>query len=161
MICVSAHTNNRVFAKDIFREVNPPYSIVRFPPTINIRDVVKSAATFGPVDGHQILQQSGLVMIKYQAYQSALTSYGATLPSPVYFTCGSSKKDVQMSITDRLEQVRLASLPSPRLNEANLAAASGPFGALSIPDIHSTTLPSPPPSAPPSGSTTSSSSPQP
>ena len=25
MICVSAHTNNRVFAKDFSREVNPPY----------------------------------------------------------------------------------------------------------------------------------------
>ena len=160
MICVSAHTNNRVFAKDFSREVNPPYSIVRFPPTIDIRDVVKSAATFGPVDGHQIFQQSGLVMIKYQAHQSALTSYGATLPGPVYFTSGSSEKDVQMSITDRLEQVRLASLPSPRLNEANLAAASDPFGALSIPDIHSTTLPSPHPSAPPSESTTSSFLPQ-
>ena len=161
MICVSAHTNNRVFAKDFSREVNPPYSIVRFPPTIDIRDVVKSAATFGPVDGHQIFQQSGLVMIKYQAHQSALTSYGATLPGPVYFTSGSSEKDVQMSITDRLEQVRLASLPSPRLNEANLAAVSDPFGALSIPDIHSTTLPSPHPSVPPSESTTSSFLPQP
>ena len=124
MICVSAHTNNRVFAKDSSREVNPPYYIVRFPPTIDIRDVVKSAATFGPVDGQQIFQQSGLVMIKYQTHQSALTSYGATLPGPVYFTSGSSEKDVQISITNRLEQVRLASLPSPRLNEANLAAAS-------------------------------------
>ena len=161
MICVSAHTNNRVFAKDFSREVDPPYSIVRFPPTLDTRDVIISAVTFGPVDSHQIFQQSRLVMIKYQANQSALTSYGTTLPGPVYFTSGSSEKDVQMSITDRLERVRLASLPNPRLNEANLAAVSDPLGALSIPDIHSTTCPSSAPSASPSGSTTSSFLPRP
>ena len=85
----------------------------------------------------------------------------ARIPGRVYFTSGSSEKDVQMSITDRLEQVRLTSLPSPRLNEANLAAASDPFGALSISDIRPTILPSPHPSAPPSESTTSSFLPQP
>ena len=64
MICVSAHTNNRVFAKDFSREVSPPYVIARYPPTLNVRDVLKSAATFGPVESHQIFQQSGQVMLK-------------------------------------------------------------------------------------------------
>ena len=54
MICVSAHTNNRVFAKDFSREVSPPYVIARYPPTLDVRDVLKSAATFGPVESHQI-----------------------------------------------------------------------------------------------------------
>ena len=32
MICVSAHTNNRVFTKDFSPEVQPPYAIARYPP---------------------------------------------------------------------------------------------------------------------------------
>ena len=41
MICVSAHTNNRVFAKDFSREVSPLYVIARYPPTVDVRDVLK------------------------------------------------------------------------------------------------------------------------
>ena len=43
-----AHTNNRVFAKDFFAEVEPPYAIARYPTTLNVRDVLKSASSFGP-----------------------------------------------------------------------------------------------------------------
>ena len=50
MMCVSAHTNARFFAKDFAREVEPPFSIVRFPPTLDTRDVLLSAAAFGPVE---------------------------------------------------------------------------------------------------------------
>ena len=38
MICLSAHTNNRVFAKELFREVEPRYAIARYPPTLNVRE---------------------------------------------------------------------------------------------------------------------------
>ena len=82
MICVSAHTNNRVFAKDFSREVEPPYAIARYPPTLDVCDVLKSASSFGPVESHQVFQQSGLLMVKYQAVQSAATAYGATMPGP-------------------------------------------------------------------------------
>ena len=156
MMCVSAHTNARVFAKDFSREVEPPYSIVRFPPTLDTRDVLLSAAAFGPVEDHQIFQQSGLVMVKYQATQSAVASYGATLPGPVYFSSGNTSKDVNMSLVDRQEQVRLAPLPDPFLNEANLAAATNALSEFQMPDINSAHAPSPIPSAPPSISNSSS-----
>ena len=48
MICLSAHTNNRVFAKDNSREVEPPYTIARYLPTLDVRDVLKFASSFGP-----------------------------------------------------------------------------------------------------------------
>ena len=85
MICVSSHTKNQVFAKDFSREVNPPYAIAGYPPTLHVRDVLRSAATFGPVESHQIFQQSGQVMVKYQANDSATTAYGATMPGPITF----------------------------------------------------------------------------
>ena len=66
MICVSAHTNNRVFAKDFSREVSPPYVIARYPPTLDVRDVLKSASTYGSVESHQVFQHSGQVVVKYQ-----------------------------------------------------------------------------------------------
>ena len=44
----SAHTNAGVCAKDFSREVEPPYSIVRFPRTLDTRDVVLLAAAFQP-----------------------------------------------------------------------------------------------------------------
>ena len=156
MMCVSAHTNARIFAKDFAREVAPPFSIVRFPPTLDTRDVLLSAAAFGPVEDHQIFQQSGLVMVEYQATQSAVASYGATLPGPVYFSSGDTSKDVNMSLADRLEQVRLAPLPDPFLNEANLAAATNALSEFQMPDINSAHTPSPVPTAPPSVSNSSS-----
>ena len=85
-ILVSAHTNNQVFAKGLSREVSPPYVIARDPPTLDVRDVLKSASTYGPVDSHQVFQQSGQVMVKYQALESATTAYGATMPGPIYFS---------------------------------------------------------------------------
>ena len=156
MMCVSAHTNARSFAKDFAREVEPPFSIVRFPPTLDTRDVLLLAAAFGPVEDHQIFQQSGLVMVKYQATRSAVASYGATLPGPVYFSSGNTSKDVNMSLADRLEQVRLAPLPDPLLNEANLAAPTNALSEFQMPDINSAHAPSPVPTAPPSISNSSS-----
>ena len=156
MMCVSAHTNARIFAKDFAREVAPPFSIVRFPPTLDTRDALLSAAAFGPVEDHQIFQQSGLVMVNYQATQSAVASYGTTLPGPVYFSSGDTSKDVNMSLADRLEQVRLAPLPDPFLNEANLAAATNALSEFQMPDINSAHTPSPVPTAPPSVSNSSS-----
>ena len=38
MICVSAHTNNGLFAKDFSRKVSPPYANARYPPTLDVRD---------------------------------------------------------------------------------------------------------------------------
>ena len=113
MICVSAHTNNRVFARDFFREVEPPYAIARYPPTLDVRDVLKSAPPFGPVESHQVFQQSGFLMVKYQAVQSAATAYGATMPGPIYMTAGDADRNITISLTDRMEKVKLISLPQP------------------------------------------------
>ena len=88
MICVSAHTNNRVFAKDFSREVSPLYVIACYPPTLDVRDVLKSASTYGPVESHQVFQQSGQIMVKYEALESAATAYGATMPGPNIFFIG-------------------------------------------------------------------------
>ena len=156
MMCVSAHTNARIFAKDFAREVEPAFPIVRFPPTLDTRDVLLSAAAFGPVEDHQMFQQSGLVMVKYQATQSAVASYGATLPGPVYLSSGNTSKDVNMSLADRLEQVRFAPLPDPFLNEANLAAATNALSEFQMPHINPAHTPSPVPPAPPSVSNSSS-----
>ena len=152
MICVSAHTNNRVFAKDFSREVEPPYAIARHPPTLDVRDVLKPASSFGPVESHQVFQQSGLLMVKYQATQSAATAYGATMPGPIYLTSGSADRDIAISLTDRMEKVKLISLPQPMLNETNLAAATSDLPEFHIPDIasaaHLSTVPSAPSSTP-------------
>ena len=126
MICVSAHTNNRVFAKDFSREVRPPYVMAQYPPTLDVRDVLKSAATLGPVESHQIFQQSGQVMVKYQALDSAITAYGATMPGPIYFSSGKSSNDLIMSLSDRMERVKLIAFPQPALTEANVTAATEP-----------------------------------
>ena len=69
-------------AKEVSRTVTPPYTLVRFPPTYAIPEIMRSAATFGPVQGHQIFQQSGILLIRYQSDVSARASYGATLPTP-------------------------------------------------------------------------------
>ena len=152
MICVSAHTNNRVFAKDFSREVSPPYVTARYPPTLDVRDVLKSAATFGPVESHQIFQQSGQVMVKYQALDSAITAYGATMPGPIYFSSGNSSNDLIMSLSDRMERVKLIAFPQPALTEANLTAATEPVPEFRVPDIASVSHPATVPSAPPSTS---------
>ena len=148
MICVSAHTNNRVFAKDFYREVSPPYVIARYLPTLDVRDILKSAATFGPVESHQIFHQSGQVMVKYQALDSAITAYGATMQGPIYFSSGNSSNDLVMSLSDGMERVK----PQPTLTEANLTAATESVPEFRIPDIASVTQPAAMPSAPPSRS---------
>ena len=150
MYSVSAHTDNRVFAKDFSREVDPPYAIARYRPTLDVRDVLKSASSFRPVESHQVFQQSGLLMVKYQAVQSAATAYGATMPGPIYLTSGNADRDITISLTDRMEKVKLISLPQPVVNETNLAAATSDLPELHIPDIASAAHPSTIPSASPS-----------
>ena len=152
MICVSAHTNNRVFAKYFSREVSPPYVIARYPPTLDVRDVLKSAATFGPVESHQIFQQSGQVMVKYQALDSAITAYGATMPGAIYFSSGNSSNDLITSLSDRMERVKLIAFPQPALTEANLTATTEPVPEFRVPDIAFVSHPATVPSAPPSTS---------
>ena len=152
MICVSAHTNNRVFAKDLSREVSPPYVVARYPPTLDVRDVLKSAATFGPVESHQIFQQSGQGMVNHQALDSAITAYGAAMPGPIYFSSGNSSNDLVMSLSDRMEHVKLIAFPQPALTEANLTAAMEPVPKCRVPDIASVSHPASVPSAPQSTS---------
>ena len=118
MVCVSAHTNNRVFAKDFSREVSHPYVIASYPPTLDVRDVLKSSSTYGSVESHQVFQQSGQVMVKYQALESAATAYRATMPGPIYFSSGNSSQDLVMSLADRLERVQLITFPQPALTGA-------------------------------------------
>ena len=150
MICVSAHAKNRVFTNDFSPEVEPPYAIARYPPTLDVRDVLKSASSFGLVESHQVFQQSGLLMVKYQAVQSAATAYGATMPGPIYLTSGNADRDITISLTDRMEKVKLISIPQPVLNETTLAAATSDLPEFHIPDIASAAHPSTIPSAAPS-----------
>ena len=135
--CVSAYTQQRIFAKELDKVVEPPYALVRFSPTFRTNDVLKSAASFGPVETHQLFQQSGILLVKYQSVESATLSYGAILPGPVYFTSGSAEKYTSLSLTERMKRVDLAAMPPPKLNETNLAAAVLPDFAL--PDIQSAT----------------------
>ena len=135
MIVASATTQHCITAREVSRTVAPPFVLVRFPPIYAIPDIIRSAATFGPVDGHQIFQQSGILLVKYQSTQSAAASYGATLPRPVYFTSGTDH-DTTTSIADRLQSVSLTDLPSPLLNEANLAAFVGSeLSPFNMPDV--------------------------
>ena len=57
-----------------------------------------------------------------------------------------------MSLTDRLERVKLITFPQPALTEANLAAAASSLPDFRIPDIASAPHPTTVPSAPPSKS---------
>ena len=88
MIVICATTQQRLQAQEVHRTVDPPYTLARFPPTFAVPEILRSAATFGPVDSHQLFQQSGILLIKFQSDQSARASYGATLPGPVYFSSG-------------------------------------------------------------------------
>ena len=54
LICVSVHTEQRVFAKEVAKVVEPPFTLVRFSPTFSVKDVLKYAASFGPVQSHQL-----------------------------------------------------------------------------------------------------------
>ena len=135
LICVSAQTQQRVFAKEVAKVVEPPYTLVCFFPTFSTKDVLKSAASFGPVESHQLFQQSGILLVKYQSPDSAALAYGATLPGPVCFTSGNADQDTNISLAERLWRLDLAAMPPPKLNEANLAAAALPD--LALPEIAS------------------------
>ena len=137
MIVVSATTQQRLMARDIARRVSPPHVLIRFPPIYAISDVLRSAANFGPVETHQMFQQSGMLLVKYQASRSVTAMYGATLPGPVYFTSGTTEHDSLLTVAERLEHLRLSELPNPILNAENLAVAGKGGGppALALPDI--------------------------
>ena len=142
MIVVCATT-----AKDVTRTVAPPYTLIRFPLTYAVTEILRSAATFGPVQSHQLLQQSGILLIKYQAVSSARASYRATLPGPVYFTSGSPDKDTLESLHQLLRTVALSDLPATALNEVNLAVAgnTAPVAPFSVPDFNTQDQPPPVP----------------
>ena len=135
LLVISATSHQRIRAKDVVRAVQPPYALVRFSPSFAVEDVLKSVSIFGPVENHQLFQQAGTLFIRYQADTSADTVYGATLPGPVYLTSGTPARDATLTLEQRLASLDLASLPSPDLNESNLATiptALTPFG---IPDF--------------------------
>ena len=153
LICISAHTQQRVFAREVARQVEPPYALVRFSPAFSVPDILQSVACFGPVASHQIFQQSGTLMVKYQSLDSARIAYGATLPGPVYVTSGSESLDATLPLATRLEKVSLVEMPHAVLNETNLAAVR--LKDFSVPDLNShprSPVPSAPPSAAPSAS---------
>ena len=79
--------------------VEPPFTLVRFSLTFSVRDVLKSATSFGPVESHQLFQPSGILLVKYQSTDSAALAYGAILPGPVYFTSGNVDQDTDVSLT--------------------------------------------------------------
>ena len=124
MIVICATTQQRLQAQEVNRTVAPPYTLARFPPTFAVPEIFRSAATFGPVDSHQLFQQSGILLIKFQSDQSARASYRATLPGPVYFSSGGDN-DTTETIADRLKAIPLSKLPPPVLNAENLFAADG------------------------------------
>ena len=123
MIVVCATAQQRLTDKDVTRTVAPPHTLIRFPLTYAVTEILHSAATFGPVQSHQLFQQSGILLIKYQAVSSARASYGATLPGPVYFTSCTPDNDILESLDQRLRTVALSDLPAPAFNEVNLAVA--------------------------------------
>ena len=153
MIVICATKQQRLMAKEVSRTVTPPYTLVRFPPSYANPEIMRSAATFGPVQRHQIFQQSGILLIRYQSDVSARASYGVTLPGPVYFTSGNPENDTTEGLTQRLSAISLSGLPLPVLNEHNLAAVAGstvpPFN---VPDIRTRGSASPVPSAIPEAS---------
>ena len=144
-MCLNIHKQSS-FRERFSREVSCRYVIARYPLTLDVRDVLKSAATFGPVESHQIFQQSGQVMVKYQAMDSAVTAYGATVPGPIYFSVGNSSKDLVMSFTHRMERVKLITFHQPALTDTNLKVATNPLPEFRVPDLASASPPATVPS---------------
>ena len=80
MLVISAVTQQRIRAGDVVRSVEPPHALVRFSLAYSLADILKSVATFSPVHSHQLFQQAGLLLVRYQSDKSAYLAYGATLP---------------------------------------------------------------------------------
>ena len=135
LLVISATSHQRIRAKDVVRAVQPPYALVRFSPSFAVEDVLKSLSIFGPVENHQLFQQAGTLLIRYQADASAETAYGATLPRPVYLTSRTPARDAALTLEQRLASLDLASLPSPDLNESNLATIPTALTPFDIPDF--------------------------
>ena len=66
-LVISAVTQQRIHVRDVVRSVVPPHALVRFSPAFSLADVLKSVATFGPVHSHQLFQQAGLILVRYQS----------------------------------------------------------------------------------------------
>ena len=114
MIVVCATTQQRLMAKEVSRVVSPPYALVRYPPTFSVTKILRPAAIFGPVDSHQLFQQSRILLVKFQSTTSASASYGATLPGPVYFTSGSADADTSEDVCRRFQRVTFLAASRPQ-----------------------------------------------
>ena len=84
MLVISAVTQQQIHARDVVRSVEPPHALVRFSQAFSLADVLKSVSTYGPVHSHQLFQQAGLLLVRYQSNESAYLAYGATLPRPFF-----------------------------------------------------------------------------
>ena len=80
MIVVSATTQHRITAREVSRTVAPPFVLVRFPPIYAIPDIIRSAATVGPVDSHQIFQQSGIFWLSISLHSLPLPHMAPRYP---------------------------------------------------------------------------------
>ena len=136
LLVISATTHQRLRAKDVVRTVQPPHVLVRFSPSFSVADVLHAVSVFGPVTSHQLFQQAGLLLVSFQAPQSATAAYGSTLPGPVFLTSGSLAADTALSLEERLQRLDLSSLPTAALNESNLAAVPNALPSFSLPDIN-------------------------
>ena len=134
MLVISAVTQQRIHARDVVASVEPPHALVRFSPAFSLVEVLKSVATLGPVHSHQLFQQGGLLLVRYQSSESAYLAYGATLAGPIFVTSGTYDLDLTDSISQRLEWLSLPSLPPPSLKESNLAALA-PMAPFHLPEI--------------------------
>ena len=143
LLVISATTQQRLRAKDVVRTVQPPHVLVRFSPSVSVADVLHVVSVLGPVATHQLFQQAGLLLVSFQAPQSATAAYGSTLPGPVFLTSGSLADNTALSLEERLQRLDLTSLPTAALNECNLAAVPTALPSFSLPDIRMD-LPPPP-----------------
>ena len=134
MLVISAVNHQRIHARYVVCSVEPPHALVPCALAFSLPHVLKSVATFGPVDSHQLFQQAGLLLIRYGANESPHAAYGATLPGPIFVTSGTYKLDLVDSISQRLGKLRLSTLPQPALNKSSLATLS-PMSPLGLPNL--------------------------
>ena len=133
------------------RRVQPPLVLVRFSPSFSVADVLHAVSIFGPVATHRLFQQAGLLIVSFQAPQSATAASGSTFSGPVFLTSGSLATDSALSPEDRLQHLDVSSLPTAALDESNLAALPKALPSFFLPDVHmdlpppSGTLPASPP----------------
>ena len=86
---ISALSQERVSPYAQLKAVQPPYVIVRFPPSFSVSQVLR-VVEFGPIDTHQTFPNTCTVLIRYRHAASATFSYGAFMPCNFLFTSESS-----------------------------------------------------------------------